>query len=136
MQNLEVMSDMSESEKEVTTIAALLHDIGKTKTLGQGQHTSIGHLLDHEQFTLLAISNPLNRLTEYWPQGSETLQYLLMWTHKKGFCRYVGGNVIKLADQLSTSMSLRRMAFKDKPSYYHFSHLNIGQQTHCVNRLV
>ncbi len=134
-QNLDAIQDILKTEKEVTAVAALLHDIGKTQTLGSDQHTSIGRLLDHEQLTLLVLAEPLNQLTQYWPKGAETLQYLLMWNHKMGFCRYVGGNVIKLADQLSTSTSIRRKAFEGKPDYYNFSVLKIGQQSHYVNRL-
>lgn len=136
IQNLKAIADLSKTEREVTIMAALLHDIGKTQTLGGSQHTSMGRLLDHEQLTLLVLAEPLNQLTHYWPKGSETLQYLLMWNHRQGFCRYVGGNIIKLADHLSTSTSLRRMAFEGKPNYYSFSQLRIGQSTHVVNRLI
>jgi hypothetical protein len=133
--NLEILHDISRSEKETTIVAALLHDIGKTQTLGCQQHTSIGQLLDHEQFSLLVLAEPLSQLTRYWPKGAETLQYLLTWNQKMGFCRFVGGNIIKLADQLSTSSALRRMAFDGKPDYYHFSNLKIGEQNHYLNRL-
>jgi len=136
MQNLNAMNELRQSEKEVTIIAALLHDIGKTQTLSIDQHTDLGRLLDHEQFTLLALSEPLKALSSYWCKGAETFQYLLTWKPSMGFCRYVGGNVIKLADQLSTSASLRQMAFDKKPSYYSFSQLKIGQNTHYINRLV
>jgi putative nucleotidyltransferase with HDIG domain len=133
-QNLDAIQDISKIEKEVTTVASLLHDIGKTQTIGQVQHTSMGRLLDHEQLTLLVLAEPLNQLTQYWPKGAETLQYLLMWNHKMGFCRYVGGNIIKLADQLSTSTSLRRMAFEGKPSYFHFSVIDsISKCNTCRN---
>ncbi len=134
-QNLNAIDDMSSSEKEVTLVAALLHDIGKTQTLGMEQHSSIGRLIDHEQLTLAVLAEPLTQLTTYWPKGAETLQYLLTWNHKMGFCKFVGGNIIKLADQLSTSTSLRRMAFDGKPNYYHSSVLKIGQQSHYLNRL-
>jgi len=39
-QNIHVIYDISQAEKEVTTIAALFHDIGKTKTLAMDRHTS------------------------------------------------------------------------------------------------
>lgn len=135
MQNVKVLPDLSITEKEVTVIAALLHDIGKTKTIGTQEHTALGRLLDHEQLSLMTIAEPLNQLNHYWPKGSETLQYLLTWNPRMEFCRFVGGNIIKAADQLSTSMSLRRMGFENKPAYHHFSKLKIGESNHFLNRL-
>ena len=134
-QNVGSLIDISNNEKEVTVIAALFHDIGKIKTLGSHQHTSIGRLIDHEQFTLMMLAEPLSRLETVWAQGAEALQYLLTWTEKQGNCRFVSGNVIKMADRLSTSASLNSMAFKDKPDYYHFSELSIGANKQYLNRL-
>lgn len=127
--------NISTKEKEVAIVAALFHDVGKVKTLGSTQHTSTGRLIDHEQFTLMLLAEPLNSLQEYWEQGAETLQYLLTWKESQGVCRFVSGNAIKMADRLSTSASLRSMAFKDKPEYFHFAELNIGANKHYLNRL-
>jgi hypothetical protein len=134
-QTVESLIDVSRKEKEVAVIAALFHDVGKVKTIGPTQHTSTGRLIDHEQFTLMLLSEPLNTLEAYWEQGAETLQYLLTWTEKQGVCRFVSGNVIKMADRLSTSASLRSMAFQDKPEYFHFAELSIGANKHYINRL-
>jgi hypothetical protein len=134
-QTVESLIDVSIKEKEVSIIAALFHDVGKVKTLGETKHTSTGRLIDHEQFTLMLLADPLNSLNEYWEQGAETLQYLLTWKESQGVCRFVSGNAIKMSDRLSTSASLNSMAFKDKPEYFHFSELNIGANKHYLNRL-
>lgn len=134
-QTVESLIDVSMKEKEVAVVAALFHDLGKVKTIGSTQHTSTGRLIDHEQFTLMLLSEPLNILGEFWEQGAETLQYLLTWKESQGVCRYVSGNAIKMADRLSTSASLRSMAFKDKPDYFHFAELSIGSNKHYLNRL-
>jgi hypothetical protein len=134
-QTVESIINISIKEKEVAVVAALFHDVGKVKTLGASQHTSTGRLIDHEQFTLMLLSEPLNTLEAYWEQGSETLQYLLTWKESQGVCRFVSGNAIKMADRLSTSASLRSMAFKDKPEYFHFAELSIGSNKHYLNRL-
>ncbi|MBN2864956.1 MAG: TraI domain-containing protein [Thiotrichales bacterium] len=134
-QTVESIINISTKEQEVSVVAALFHDVGKVKTLGTTQHTSTGRLIDHEQFTLMLLVDPLNTLQEYWEQGAQTLQYLLTWKESHGVCRFVSGNAIKMADRLSTSASLRSMAFKDKPEYFHFTELSIGSQKHYLNRL-
>lgn len=128
--------EVSQNEKEVAIVAALLHDIGKIETLSIQEHTSMGKLLDHEKFTLSVLSPHLNELKQYWYKGYEVLVYLLSWKPSMGFCQYVVGNAIKNADQMSTSASLRRMAFSDKPDYFHFSKLQIGQKEAYLSRLV
>lgn len=134
-QNMLSLENVSVSEIEITIISALLHDIGKTQTLNLTEHTSTGRLINHEAFTLSVMANQLKNLTDNWQKGAETLQYLLTWKTNMGFCRFLGGNVMKLADQLSTSASLRRMDFTDKPSYHYFSTLKIGKKQHYINRL-
>jgi len=134
-QTVESIINISTKEKEVAVIAALFHDVGKVKTIEPTQHTSTGRLIDHEQFTLMLLAEPINTLNEYWKEGAETLQYLLTWTERQGVCRFVSGNAIKMSDRLSTSASLRSMAFNDKPDYYHFAELNIGSNKNFLNRL-
>ena len=129
------LSTVSKNEAEVAMVAALLHDFGKIKTLGVNAHTSLGRLVDHEQLTLMLLTDSLHKLTRSWQQGAETLQYLLLWKEAMGVCRFVSGNAIKMADRLSTSASLRSMAFKNKPGYFHFAELNIGSKKHYLNRL-
>ena len=134
-QNVDMLDDITINEKEVATVAALFHDIGKAETLGQDKHTFAGQIIDHEAFTLLVLAKPLNELKKYWSQGADVFQYLVLWKESQGHCRFVTGNAIKLADRLSTSASLNRMAFKDKPEYFHFSKLVVGSKAHYLNRL-
>jgi hypothetical protein len=134
-QTVRSLSSVSENEAQVAMVSALLHDFGKIKTLGMENHTSIGRLIDHEQLTLMLLAVPLNELSGRWPQGADTLQYLLQWKEKMGVCRFVSGNAIKMADRLSTSASLRSMAFDNKPGYFHFAEINIGSKKHYLNRL-
>ena len=135
LRNVELISDMSTTEKELTVLAALLHDIGKVKTLGQQQHTELGRLMDHEKFSLVVLAIPMLVLQNQWSQGANALQYLLSWNFKDGFCRYIGGNIIKSADQLSTSISIQKMAFNKKPFYFHYATLQTGKTFQYVNRI-
>lgn len=134
-QNVEMLTELSTREKEVTILAALLHDIGKTQTLSMDGHTSNGRLIDHELLTLQVLAKPLDVLKKLSPDVVQTLQYLLTWKSSMGFCKFVGGNIIKLADQISTSASLRRMAFTNKPDYFIYAPLNVCKKVFFVNRL-
>jgi len=134
-QTVQSLTEISQNEAEVAMVAALLHDIGKLKTLGYDKHTSLGRLIDHEQFTLALLAPALEKLRNCWEQSADALQYLLIWKESMGVCRFVSGNAIKMADRLSTAASLNRMAFKDKPDYFHFAQLQIGSHMHYLNRL-
>lgn len=133
---LSAIDEISQREAEVTLLASLFHDIGKTETLGQVTHTDTGRLIDHDALTLLVLSEPLAQLKRSWNQGAITLQYLLTWKPSQGFCQYLGGNLIKMADQTSTSLSLQRMAFENKPDFYHYAYVESGSGRWFVNRLV
>jgi len=123
------------SEQDVTVLAALLHDIGKTQTLGQANHTDLGRLVDHEKLTLMILAEPISQLKQKWPQGASALQYLLVWKTTDGFSRFIGGEIIKNADQISTKLSLRRMAFEGKPEYFNYAVLKLGYKEQYLNRL-
>jgi putative nucleotidyltransferase with HDIG domain len=135
-QNVGMLTELSTREKEVTILAALLHDIGKTQTLSMDGHTSTGRLIDHELLTLQVLAKPLEVLKKRWPDGAQTLQYLLTWKSSMGFCKFVGGNIIKFADQISTSASLRRMAFQDKPLHYRYASIQKSNYSAYLNRLI
>ncbi|BBP44537.1 HDIG domain-containing metalloprotein [Thiosulfativibrio zosterae] len=130
-----IENEISVQETEVTILAALLHDIGKTQTLTIETHTELGRLVDHEKLTLLVLAEPLSRLKAKWSKGAITLQYLITWKTSAGFCKFIGGEMIKNADQLSTKLSLRRMGFSDKPDYYNYAKVMVGGQSVYLNRI-
>ena len=127
--------EVSREEREITVLAALLHDIGKTQTLANDAHTELGRLVDHEKLTLLVLAEPLSRLKAQWSKGAIALQYLLTWKTCDGFCKFIGGEMIKNADQTSTKRSLRIMGFSDKPDYYTYAKVMVGGQIFYLNRI-
>ncbi len=130
-----IESELRNAEQDITILTALLHDIGKTETLALKQHTDLGRLVDHEKLTLLVLAEPLSRLATKWPKAAETLKYLLTWKTADGFCKFIGGEVIKNADQISTKLSLRRMAFEGKPDYFQYSVYSASGRNYYLNRL-
>lgn len=135
LKQLELMDNLSPKEKEVTLLAALLHDIGKTQTLSMNGHTHIGRALDHEQLTLFCIAEPLQKLAKQWLAGATALQYLLTWKSNYGFSRYLGSYLIKSADQISTHADLREKAFYQKPDYFNYGRLKAGERDYYFNRV-
>ena len=133
--NLKLVTEMSQNEKEATLLAALFHDAGKVKTLVDGDHTQVGKIMDHEKFTLSVLSDSLELLEKSWYQGALAIQYLLTWTEKQGFCKFIGGNVLKMADRLSTSYELHKQGFYKKPDHHFFASVKIGDKVQYVNRL-
>jgi 3'-5' exoribonuclease len=66
--------------RELGIIAALFHDLGKTRTMTQDMtRTMTGYLLDHDVLTLELLSGPLTVLDMKWPDGGLALRYLLSW---------------------------------------------------------
>ena len=66
--------------RELGIIAALFHDLGKTRTMTQEMtRTTTGNLLDHDVLTLEMLSGSLTVLDAKWPDGGLALRYLLSW---------------------------------------------------------
>ncbi len=65
-------------ERDIAIVAALIHDIGKTKTLeANGKRTHLGTLVDHEELTLEICAKAFARLDKFEPQGALMLRHIL-----------------------------------------------------------
>ncbi|RHW75009.1 HD domain-containing protein [Colwellia sp. RSH04] len=65
-------------ERDIAIIAALIHDIGKTKTLSaDGQRTHLGSLVDHDELTLEICAKAFARLDKFEPQSALLLRHIL-----------------------------------------------------------
>lgn len=127
--------EMSQNEKELTLLAALFHDAGKVLTLDQSGLTRLGFSVQHESLSLMALAKPLSELMYSWQDGYEVFVYLISWSARQGFCQFLGGYIISLADQISTNSNLRKASFKDKPESHQFAFYSAGHEKQKICRL-
>lgn len=129
-------SQPSITEVDITRIAALLHDVGKVATLTNGDGYRLeGYVMNHESYTLSVIHPELMQLKKTFERAGVALEYLLTWKDSDGFPNFIGATLIKAADRISTASDLKKTAFADKPSYYHFAQFEVGNNLVHLSRL-
>jgi len=122
---------MTPVEAEVTVVAALLHDIGKTRTFQENGHWSeLGHYVSHDALSLEILAPYLAELEKQWRTGANLLRHILGWDRKqKSFPAFPGTHLLKMCDQFSTALELRESTFKGKPHWHqHARHDGISTQ--------
>ena len=71
-------SQFANAERDIAIISALIHDIGKTKTLSpNGTRTSLGMVVDHDELTLEICAQALSHLDKCEPQSAMLLRHVL-----------------------------------------------------------
>jgi 3'-5' exoribonuclease len=66
------------AERDIAIVSALIHDIGKTKTLApNGTRTSLGMVVDHDELTLEICAQALSKLDVGEPQSAMLLRHIL-----------------------------------------------------------
>ncbi len=71
-------SQFANAERDIAIISALIHDIGKTKTLSpNGTRTSLGMVVDHDELTLEICAQALSQLDKCEPQSAMLLRHVL-----------------------------------------------------------
>ena len=101
----------NDDEVAVGTVASLLHDVDKARTLdSRGRNTSLGRMVSHEALTLEVCARALGELEGRWAWAAHTLRKVWMWR--------VGPNVdwrkqpslaiaVQAADRLSSELNKR-----------------------------
>ena len=113
-----------DSQRELAVCAALLHDIGKTRTLNsKGKSNWIGTLLGHDLLTLELLAPHLAKLDHSWQDGGTALRYLLSWKlQDRGGKRPLMTTVelLQAADRISCSLHNESVLFSDVPAWKQF----------------
>ena len=110
--------------RELGIVAALLHDIGKVRTIERsGDGTAISGMLKHDLLTLELLAEPLSALDREWRDGGTALRYLLCW---KLQARYgtkplmVVSELIQAADRFSSGIDNEKALFMEMPAWRQF----------------
>lgn len=107
-------------EAGLVMTAALLHDAGKVAAYTSGNQPAVCHGV----LTLTVLEPALRRLEQRWPQGAAALRQMLSWPlTREPFPRLPGSVLVRLADQYSTALSARRLAFRATPARYQWARL-------------
>jgi len=100
--------------RELGIVAALLHDVGKMRTLGAIHRPLEGHLLHHDLLTLEVLKPHLDKLGSAWECGATALRYLLTFTssrRKDSFPLLTVAEAVIAADRISAGLDRERRHF-------------------------
>jgi putative nucleotidyltransferase with HDIG domain len=107
-------------QSELAVCAALLHDIGKTRTLYRENGSMIGALIGHDLLTLELLAQPLAQLDHVWSDGATALRYLLSWKLQS----YGGkrplmtvAEIVQAADRISSGLNNESVLFGESPAW-------------------
>lgn len=126
-------ASLNPKEAALAVTAALLHDFGKIETL---RNTEAGKLIAHEVLSLTLLEPMLGELELQWSQGAHALRQMLSWSTLPGkFPKFPGALLVKMADQYSTALSAREMAFDSLPNHYYWASLKTSHSVQWFNRV-
>lgn len=114
--------------RELAVIAALLHDIGKIKTMTEHRGFSdTGYVLHHDLITLEILAPFLCELDKEWPNGGIGLRYLLSWRNvpfRPASPLIAAAEAIIAADRLSCAVNIEKKAFAGRPDWHRSAKLS------------
>jgi len=119
-----LLPDQSVAEKELVQLAALVHDIGKIRTLERdGQRSELGFAVDHDTLTLEMLAPILQALEQDWYEGAVALRTLLQHRHPRWnqAPRYPACEAIRAADRMSASQGAANQAFEGLANWRNLS---------------
>ena len=127
------LGTLNVNEASLAIAAALLHDAGKIQTMNpSGMNPSVAH----EVLTLTLLEPALMKLQHTWSPGAYALRQMLSWSsHFEPFPRLPGTLLVKMADQFSTALSARRMAFQASPPHFYWAKLQTANRVQTFNRI-
>ena len=103
--------EFRQTDYELGLAATLFHDIGKIQTMtADHQRTSLGASMDHDKLTLEVLAPHLKWLQAQWPEGGNTLRYLLTWKYSTSIPSYTIANLVACCDRISTGLDRDKAA--------------------------
>lgn len=99
--------DLDPQLRDVVVAAALLHDIGKLETVGEGpKRPGLAPWVHHEALTLEILAPHLRWLDAEWPRGGALLRHSLTWysTKPAGFAAFVGADILRCMDGIDVGI--------------------------------
>lgn len=122
----------SDDIRELGIVAALLHDIGKIRTISaDGGGTMIGRILGHDLLTLELLAEPLSLVDKEWQDGGTALRYLLSWklqVRNKTTPLMVITELIQAADRISSGNDNEKVLFRDMPAWRQYAYDDNGRR--------
>lgn len=113
------MSCFGVQERELGTVAALLHDCAKTATMANNGIARKKHtLLNHDLLTLEVLSSYLTQLDQEWEDGALALRYLLTWnkgSYRPKIPAMAVAEAVAAADRISCGIERSRHVFTSVP---------------------
>lgn len=113
------MSCIGLQERELGTVAALLHDCAKTATMANNGIARKKHtLLNHDLLTLEILSPYLSQLDKEWEDGALALRYLLTWnkgSYKPSIPAMAVAEAVAAADRISCGIERSEHVFTRVP---------------------
>lgn len=106
---LSCASGLERPTREVVIAAALLHDIGKLETVGEGpKRPALAPWVHHEALTLEILAPHLRWLDGEWPHGGALLRHCLTWysTKPAGFAGFVGADILRAMDGIDVGIGV------------------------------
>lgn len=99
-------------EQAITQVAALLHDLGKVRTVGSGTVRPVHYLLaSHEVQTLRLLDPHLEWLRDQDPPSAAGIEYILSFlaapASTRGRARFLGAEIVVSADRESAALDGR-----------------------------
>lgn len=118
-------------QRELAACAALVHDIGKIRTLDRSSGSLIGALLGHDLLTLELLAQPLARLDQAWRDGGTALRYLLSWKVQGRNCSrplMTAAELVQAADRISSGLHNEAALFGKTPAWRQLVSDEIGRK--------
>lgn len=101
--------DLEHRMRDILVAAAILHDIGKLETVGEGpKRPLLAPWVHHEAITLEILAPHLRWLDSEWPHGGALLRHCLTWysTKPAGFAGFVGADILRAMDGVDVGMDM------------------------------